>query len=777
MKAYRVIFILLCLWSIALPARASHIVGGEFELVHIEGNRYKLSLILYSDDINIVDPAAIDPFAMVHIWSKATNSRINSITLPKVSQTKVPYTNPACAIPQLRTSKVIYSAEVTLSPETFNNPEGYYLNYERCCRNGVINNIVRPGETGEAFYLEFPAVVKDGKPFINSSPRLFPPLSDFARLGYPFYFDFRGTDADGDSLVYSLATPLAGFSSPDSGNVLPPPRSAPYPKVQWASGFGQANMVPGNPALQISEDGLIRVTPSQTGLFVFSVLVEEYRKGEKIGEVRRDFQMLVYDYEGSDHPPVLKARKNSNGLFYEDAITLTEADFVNQEANRCVALEVSDQDVDAIGAAQNGRENLQFRIVPVNFSGASSEDYLSMTRGQVDKTDRSLLLHLCLPLCPPVENGPYIFDVVAYDDACALPLTDTLRVTVDLSEGPRNLQPQTTSSLSSTQTEQVNLFRTLGQAINFEVTGYDPDQDYLSLRAEGDGFQLETYGMEFTPKNGTGPLKSTFSWDPSCANVNLDDKNFFTIFFITEDEDLCQRDNGDTLTVNIGISAPPNSAPVLELLGARSPTLETHIDSSLVFELIARDPNTGDSLHLTLDSISADTTAGRLVYLWEDVAGGNELSSTLQIDPDCQLFANGATEYLATFHFRVKDNPCFTELSDTLSLKILFKERELNFEQVKFINVFTPNEDGVNDYFEILNLPESACFDRLEKISVFNRWGKVIFETLDPDFKWDGEGAPGGSYFYLIQYTKETFRRNLTIIRADKPGNALSAPQ
>lgn len=744
-------------------------MGGEFELVHLQGNRYRLSLILYSDDINIMDPAAIDPTATVHIWRKSDNYRISSVTLPKISQTPVPYTNPACAIQQLSTSKVVYSAEVVLQNSVFNHEMGYYLNYERCCRNGVINNIRWPGETGQAFYLEFPPIEKNGQPFINSSPNLFPPLSDFARLGYPFYFDFRGTDADGDSLVYSLVTPLAGSSSPDQGNVLPPPRSGPYNPVNWVEGYSVTNMIPGTPALRINQQGFIQVTPTQAGLFVFSVKAEEYRDGEKIGEVRRDFQMLVYDYQGSDYPPDLRAQKPGDDLFYQDELRLTDSDFTDFENNRCLTLQVSDADVDAEGVPQNGKEPLSFRVIPVNFAGQNlSEEYLSLTRGSVNKDNRTMELDLCLPLCPPVDGGPYIFDVVAYDDACALPLTDTLRVIVDVSLGVRNQSPITRTSLSGSP-DEIYLHRTLGQNIQFDVHGRDPDNDHISLRAVGDGFSLEDYGMEFTNRDGKGPLQSTFRWNTSCQNVNLPDKNFFTVFFITEDEDLCEQTNADMIAVNIALTAPPNDGPGIEILGFSARSLEASIDSSMVFELRGYDPNTQDTLTLRLDSIS--TNPSSIAYEWQDAQGSSEVLSTLTIMPDCGIFQNGEMENNFVFYFSVEDNPCYNQKGDTLSLSVTIREKVTTFSDINFPNVFTPNDDGHNDVFEILGLPEDMCYNRFENIKVFNRWGKVLFESNTRDFQWDGENYPPGTYYYQLQYTQLSYRSSLSLIRG-RPGGS-----
>ncbi|TVR36854.1 MAG: gliding motility-associated C-terminal domain-containing protein [Cryomorphaceae bacterium] len=73
---------------------------------------------------------------------------------------------------------------------------------------------------------------------------------------------------------------------------------------------------------------------------------------------------------------------------------------------------------------------------------------------------------------------------------------------------------------------------------------------------------------------------------------------------------------------------------------------------------------------------------------------------------------------------------------------------------VKVPNVFTPNGDGVNDLFR----PEYniLSFDSYQ-LQVFNRSGVLIFFTDRPGMGWDGRTpsgtvAPGGSYFYVLEY-------------------------
>jgi gliding motility-associated-like protein len=55
-------------------------------------------------------------------------------------------------------------------------------------------------------------------------------------------------------------------------------------------------------------------------------------------------------------------------------------------------------------------------------------------------------------------------------------------------------------------------------------------------------------------------------------------------------------------------------------------------------------------------------------------------------------------------------------------------------------NVFTPNGDGINDFFEILNLEHYP----MAQIVIYNRWGNKVFEHSDYyNNWWDGRNHPG----------------------------------
>ena len=219
------LILLLLLCGLGQPARATHIVGGEMQLEHQSGATYMLTLNVYFDGVT-GDPGALDPSLTASIFEKATNRRMDDIELPLISNTPVNYTNTACAIPSLVTKLLVYRESIVLPPNVYANPLGYYVAVERCCRNRTISNIVLPSDAAQTFYMEFPAVVRNGQPFIDSTPRTFPPLADYACINELFYYDFGGQDSDGDSLVYDLVTPLNGHARP---GMPKPPHGDPRP--------------------------------------------------------------------------------------------------------------------------------------------------------------------------------------------------------------------------------------------------------------------------------------------------------------------------------------------------------------------------------------------------------------------------------------------------------------------------------------------------------------------------------------------------------------------
>ena len=68
-------------------------------------------------------------------------------------------------------------------------------------------------------------------------------------------------------------------------------------------------------------------------------------------------------------------------------------------------------------------------------------------------------------------------------------------------------------------------------------------------------------------------------------------------------------------------------------------------------------------------------------------------------------------------------------------------------------NIFTPNQDGINDFFVIPCLADGVKYPRSE-ISIFNSWGDEVFGASPYQNNWegffDGEELPAGTYFYVL---------------------------
>jgi gliding motility-associated-like protein len=68
---------------------------------------------------------------------------------------------------------------------------------------------------------------------------------------------------------------------------------------------------------------------------------------------------------------------------------------------------------------------------------------------------------------------------------------------------------------------------------------------------------------------------------------------------------------------------------------------------------------------------------------------------------------------------------------------------------LKPVNIFTPNGDGYNDYFDILNIDQFPD----NEVVIYNRWGNEVFKTTkySATNRFKGTGLPDGTYFYIIK--------------------------
>ena len=106
-----------------------------------------------------------------------------------------------------------------------------------------------------------------------------------------------------------------------------------------------------------------------------------------------------------------------------------------------------------------------------------------------------------------------------------------------------------------------------------------------------------------------------------------------------------------------------------------------------------------------------------------------------------------------------------------------YKTVKVNPVKLKIPNVFTPNGDGINDYFIITldggsDMPgdsknrdgddggSSLEYENYEplnryyestELTVFNRWGRIVYHSKDYQNDWDGDDLPDATYFYVLK--------------------------
>ena len=81
-------------------------------------------------------------------------------------------------------------------------------------------------------------------------------------------------------------------------------------------------------------------------------------------------------------------------------------------------------------------------------------------------------------------------------------------------------------------------------------------------------------------------------------------------------------------------------------------------------------------------------------------------------------------------------------------------------EPPKFIipNIFTPNGDGIHDYFVIEGIEQFSE----NHLYISNRYGTVVYEKQNYRNNWGAENLPDGVYFYIFKYVYQgtQFMRN-----------------
>ena len=113
------------------------------------------------------------------------------------------------------------------------------------------------------------------------------------------------------------------------------------------------------------------------------------------------------------------------------------------------------------------------------------------------------------------------------------------------------------------------------------------------------------------------------------------------------------------------------------------------------------------------------------------------------------------------------DDACVAKEGDYLpvhTITLNIRDKETKATEFLPANVFTPNLDGVNDFYSLDDLPIDNCAGRFLGFRVHNRWGNEVFITVDREFQWAADGLEAGVYFYVVEFSNVEYNGSLSIL-------------
>lgn len=298
-------YLIICSLLFAFSAEASHIIGGNLKITQTSNNEYLVDLLVFRNcgignpNDKGDDPVALQNTIVIRVFDALTYSAILTDTFSRGNETNIALGNACYSPPNLCVEEYIFSKSLQLP----NNPNGYIISAQSCCRNYSILNLNNPSQTGITWQATIPDPALIGR---NSSPDLGPyPSLGFLCVLTELEINLSATDVDGDSLVYELITP---FNAPSQGNSST--QFPPFHPVNWKQGYSALNAIPGNPALTMDRaSGVLRCKASQLGVYVIAYKVLEYRNGLMIGEIVRDLQLEVLNCTPAMDPEILEPKE------------------------------------------------------------------------------------------------------------------------------------------------------------------------------------------------------------------------------------------------------------------------------------------------------------------------------------------------------------------------------------------------------------------------------------------------------------------------------------
>ena len=443
--------------------KASHSMGGELTYECLGNNQYLFTYTLYRDCFGIVPLNTLDIVYYSSCYPNGYTIDLNQVGAPVQIGTVCPGGVTTCNGGNLTGIEAYtYTGIITL-PGACNDWTFYH---SECCRNAAITTIFDPANQTQVVYSQ----LNNTNGICNDSPVFTNAPVPFACSGQPFCFNQGGYDAQGDSLVYSLADPLT-FDDPLFPTAIIP--------VTYLNGLTFDNPVQSSlPVVFDPATGDFCVTPSATGVTVFAVLVDEYRNGVYIGTVERDIQLTIQNCSN-----LLPSLSGINGTSNFDATVC---------ANHQICFTIRSTD--------NNSGDSTFLSWDNTIPGATFTTF---------GTKRDSARFCWTPTTADIDPNPHCFTVTVQDNACPYRGTQILSYCI------------TVNGVAATSTStNVSCFGQNNGTLSVATTLGTPNYSYQWSSSGGPGASSNnlgpgTYSVTVTDANGCTAVTSSTVTQPT----------------------------------------------------------------------------------------------------------------------------------------------------------------------------------------------------------------------------------------------------------------------
>lgn len=292
MRNWFLLFVCLLMVS---PSMANHLKGGWIQYKYLgqgaaaNTSRYEITVRQYLDCGS--NAGQRDASVFLGVFNSKTGAQIDNVTIPLTGTDNPNKTSfsPCIASPP----KVCYLIDYyTKQIDLPNNPDGYTLTVQRCCRiSGIVNVAGNSSTIGVSYTNTIPGMINGVDYANNNSPVFAQKDTAIICFNSPFTFDFSATDADGDQITYSFCNGLIGGSA---GAPAPnPPSGPPYIAVPYATSFPGTSPMGANVTIDPVTGIISGIAPGITGQYVIAVCASEFRNGILIGITKKEIHVTV----------------------------------------------------------------------------------------------------------------------------------------------------------------------------------------------------------------------------------------------------------------------------------------------------------------------------------------------------------------------------------------------------------------------------------------------------------------------------------------------------